>query len=820
MDGNACLRAEMVVVALDTTAVFRICGWPVETLDALAAPGLASEFALVAAEERDLQTRSKFLSRDLHAIVPRLSHKQSRRWILAVKRALHRTESYWDDPSDTVRNTMAAAFPDLMSRITAEARLRRELTERKAACEVSWSDAIAFGRRELERLADAPRFLRGLTVASPRLAEQWRRRGRHADAGLSRQRRRLDGVILRYLLRAVGRPTPHAAWATVTFVRPVDSDCPIVLREVASRTVVVPDLRPFRDAVAQLSTTDRYTKDYPLRIDPATHSDGSYWYGVDAAGGWRRVPCNALFDAVIDALGGTEPRPAAPLVEALSAVSGTPGKTRELLNRAIDLLIRSGVLRSALEFPAAPGCPWRALDDVASQLWPGDTAVWSEAVTQCRNVADALAQDFDHLDPGNIRDRISESRAAVLQMLKVLKVDAVVPDNPLRIDRTSPFDVGWSSAGRNALQKAVTAVLDIHARAGAADTMRRALFGPRAGTRVPLGEAVRRANVHDAEAFAEAIAAWRAWWMQSRPLGPSDVTIAIPPMMPTARDVPGFRGTMSFWIIDNRPPVYHWSRPQPDIAWSRFHTSLAPPEIEPRWPFGLAEVVGIDPENPNAAIRAIDGRHQLGRHREAMAALPELVLDVDADGRAWLELANGSGRLMPIYSSAARIGSRDPVGRFLFQLAMTHGWEFLAYQLQPQDWLSSQESPRISLENTVVLSPRRWRISSSDVRGLRRLAGAARYRSWRDLIVTMGIGRLAWVARAAPPDDPAFLIRTDSPLIADCILSYVKDVDVIVTEAPDADTWPLRDCEGNHYVGELAVGWTNADYPCNTTAGT
>lgn len=571
--------------------------------------------------------------------------------------------------------------------------------------------------------------------------------------------------------------------------------------------------------MAQLATTERYTKDYPLRLDPATHSDGRFWYGVDSAGLWRRLPRNAVFDAIIETFDGTLAQPMEPVIEAFCAISKTPDQTRDLLSRAVELLLGSGLLRSALEFPAAPKCSWHALDDVASQLRPLDAAAWSEAVGSCRDVAGALEQGFDHFDPRDMRVKIAECRDAVSRMLIALDIDADVPDNPLRVDRSAPFNVSWSLAAQNSLHRAIAAVLEICAHAGAAEIVRRSLLAHRAGTRIPLGEAIRAAGKHQASAFAQGIAAWRSWMTQSRISEGGEIEVL--PLLPLhSQVVPGFRGTMTFWVNNHQPPVYRWSRPQPDMAWSRFDPSFASGSGQPRLRFASAEVVGIDPDNPNAAVRFMDGHHQLGRHREATSTLSQLFLYVDADCRGWLEHKNGSSSLLPVYSSAARIGRLDPVSRYLFQLAMTHGWEFLAYQLELGNWLNSRTCSQITSEKAVMLSPRRWLISSSYVTNLRRLSGAKRFAAWRDLVTSVGVSALVFVARATPPDDPAFLIRTDSPLIVDCILNYFEDVDLIATEAPRAETWPLVDRNGNHYVSELAVGWAHVDYPTSRASGT
>jgi hypothetical protein len=801
-------------IALDSCAVFRICAWPIESLDRFVATDLAAEARQLDENESELQRRSELLSQQLHFLVPRLGHRASRHWVLDVKRALHKTATLWRPATCEVRDLMAATSPQVWASICLEEQQRLELRLQVSCFETRWQNVTNRQREALEEIADDPSFVRALLVASPRLADQWMRRKVGSAAVDRKRRRQLNSVVLRYLLRAVGRPTPQAAWAGVATVRDIEGDHLLTVRQTSGRTAIAPDLRPFREAVAQLSIQARYVRDYPLIRDPATHREGGYWHGLDRAGRWRRLPCNVVFDSLIEAFVETGPRRLEPLLDALCRLSDTPHDTRRLLDRAVDLLVEIGLLRSALEFPAASSSPWQALRAVGRQLRHDDAAVWNRSIDQCSRIAERLVEDFDRLNPPNLQAHIKSFEAVVLSMLNALKIHAPLPEQLLRLDRTAPFDIGWSLAGRDELLRAIVAVLDVHAQAGAAEAWRRGLLGNLADGLRPLSEVVRCVQHDTHGTFAKAIDLWRTWWAHSSLTVKDDTAlVAASSGLPS---VPGFRGTMSFWVLSQSPPLFRWARPQPDIAVNRFPVSVQPVALQPRPPLAVAEVVGIDPDNPNAAIRRNNPPTQVGRHQQAVAPLSDLLLKIDTERRAWILSADQSKQYVPTYSSAARIGRHDPVSGFLFQLAMTHGWEFVTCAAPPIDCRGVGEGLRVEVDGRVALSQRRWLITASEVSAMLPLSAPTRYRHWCRLVAARRLPHLAWIGRAAPPDYPALIARTDSPLIVECILNYLGAIDMIVTEVPAVDSWPVRDRDGRHYAAELCVGWNHADYPDST----
>ena len=229
-------------------------------------------------------------------------------------------------------------------------------------------------RRALRLVAGTPRFQKALLIANPLVAERWMT----ADPELataSARIRRLEATVFHYLTRAVGRPTPHGAWAGVVPVSPTapdDDDGPgLTVRPAARRYSVAVDLLPFALMLRALTRQSRYRQGYPLRLNPTVHRSGEGWRYEREEGGvtnWVTLPEQSFVATVIDYYADGRAKPAGPLLDVLGQVSGGSARLRVALERLVDSLIDRDVLRSDLALPPTASSVWTALDAVTGRL--------------------------------------------------------------------------------------------------------------------------------------------------------------------------------------------------------------------------------------------------------------------------------------------------------------------------------------------------------------------------------------------------------------------------------------------------------------------
>jgi hypothetical protein len=803
-------------------AVARIAAWPIETLAPFAAPQLAALARELADAERDIREASEGLLGELFGAVSKAGDARARSWLLEVKREVYKGLRPWRQPRAREEEILASATLGLVGRLEVErqARLRViDMSERLAAV---YESELHAQRRALRRATQSTRFARALTLANPALAARWRGQP-DDDARRTKRTRHLEGAVLHYLLRAVGRATPSGAWAGVAPVKLSDSARDLDTARAALRYVAAPDLLPFRQIVERLARRPRYLEEYPLRIDPAAHHDGALWWGIGASGEWAGVPGDPLVNVITDNFADGASRPVAPLMQLLAARAGNPERMRALFERALEELIEAGVLRSSIEFPAAPPSAWDALDSVTPMLLEPERSDWVRAVERCRSACAELSADYESLAPESVERIHEEARSAVVELSRQVGAEAHLPAQIIKFDCTAPFDVHWSPRLMRRMREAVVAVLELHAEAGGGEAFRRELLAGLRGSSCTLADAVMTQADLSGRATRAGMARFGEWL---RGRHEHDEGLRAKHAPPPADAGPGPYGTLIF-ILGGSPtfPHFTWGRAAPDFASCRAYQLLDRTErdlsfLDALHPDGLLplEVVGVDAENPNATIR-LEGRkaRQVGRHAGTVASFSSLLLEVDEECRPWVRLPEEADRFVPTYSAAAGIGLTDPAGRFLVRLAMAHGWEFLSFGVPFAAFASGLEAegPVQVLGGDSVLGLQQWVLPAGFVGELRRRSGVEQYRMWRDAVEAAGVGDWAWIGPATPPDAPRVLLRTDSPLVLETVLDRLPADcgSLALARVPgDPACWPVSDAEGNHYLCELAVTWADSEH--------
>jgi hypothetical protein len=853
-------------------AVLRAAAWPIETTDAFAAPDLAgAAAALLAAERRILDRRAKVVEA-LHAAVPTTPAREPRAYLLALKRRVHAGSAPLPAPSPEIETVLAAA-PALAALVAEEAAARRALADQRGAFARDYQRVLARQRAALRAAAAEPRFQRALAFANPGAFRRWQVAPAGTGATAARTRR-AEATVFHYLMRAAGRSTPQGAWAGVAPVAPVgaaaDSDGLVAVRAASARCAANVSIQPFAAILQAFTRRPRYRRGYPLRLNPTLFPDGAGWryerrQADDAA--WAVLPDEPVYRLVVGYFADGHARPVEPLLAELEQSAGGRAGVRETLERVVEALLDRDVLCCDLALPTVASNVWDALTAVTPRLVEPERTRWSEAVGRARALCERLAAEFDRLPPAGIDDLRQAIEAEAQALWEWAGLAGTVPRPLVHLDCRVPFEVTWNADQAAAAREAVRALLAFHAADGDAELFRRQSLRTIAEACDGVGEApllpllasgglgwwrtlaprlaAKEADPGAAPFSREGVFASRfapderlheqvharcaAWERLVAPVHHQRCyTLPDTALHPAPR--PGPAGAVLLSLSGDGHVWTGWGRPQPGIFATRLADLLSdPPGAEApmigalrecaataaRAGVTLAEVIGDDPFNPNAALRPALSGARLEPHGPPETSLRDVRLVLDASGRPWLRRPQAPGWVLPVYNSGATIGYEDACSWLLLTLALGHGWEFVSFGFPglPAEITRWQHLPRLELPGGAVLSRERWTIDGATVA---RLAGSdepTRYLAWRAETERRGLPDLVHVR--CGPDAPELLLRTDSPLAIRCLFDTVaaRAPWIVVTELPSRpDTWPVRDELGQHYLAELAVTWYADDY--------
>jgi len=794
-------------IRIANEAVGRIAAFPIEMLDEFASPKLANLVSHLRQAEQEINERKTELLAELFHAVSNPVDKPTRTWLLEVKRTAYNGLTPWRPPTSLVRQTIDSV---MATRLDNENQARCRVVELRERLDATYGSELHRQCSALRSATRSSQFTKALTLANPPLSARWQPLS--DDAPRNKHTRNLEHAVCHYLLRAVGRTTPSDAWAGVARIALTDSENDLVCSSGTARYVAAPDLLPFRQVVEQLVQSPRYRETYPLRMDAAAHLEGERWWGIGADGEWIAVPRDSFVDGVTESFGGGIERSASDLIDALANSMANPEEMRPRFAEAIGRLLDAGVLSSSLQFPGAPPSAWKALELVTDQLLEPERSAWSTAVERCRVACTKLADGYESLKLKEIARFQEDVRLAIAELAEQVGVEVDLPAQIIKLDRTVPFAINWSSRLMDRMRDSVVSVLEFHAQAGAAEVFRKELLASLLGATRALAELVRTQPDLDGCATRAALARFKAWI-----IGEHEPAID--------EALPGPYGTLMF-ILAGEPvsPYFTWGRSTPDFASCRayelldrtehdlpFVASLHPQNFQP------LEIAGIDAANPNATIRLPARKsREVGRHKGTIANFSRIEVEVDADGRPWLRMIGESERFVPTYSAPAGIGVTDPAARFLVRLSMAHGWEFISFGVPLAAIAADVEGhkPVPVNKSSGVLGLQQWVLPANFVRELRQRKGADQYCAWRRAIDDAGIGEWVWVGPAARPDAPRLLLRADSPFLLLTVLeSFSEDCgSLAITSVPDPAHWPVKDAEGNHYLCEIAVTWADSEH--------
>src|SRR5260370_30610789 len=204
-------------------AVLRAAAWPIETVYDFRAPALARAASALLGGGRSVLARREATVAALHAAVPRFD-QVTRAYLLSVKRHVHGQIGELPKPTPWV-SAQLSADTALARLIDEEGAARKALAEQSLEFECMYAAELQRQRCVLRTKIADPRFLKALVIANPLVAARWTG-AISRIAGGGQKERRLERTVFRYLMRAVGRPTPHCPWADVSPISPATARAP------------------------------------------------------------------------------------------------------------------------------------------------------------------------------------------------------------------------------------------------------------------------------------------------------------------------------------------------------------------------------------------------------------------------------------------------------------------------------------------------------------------------------------------------------------------------------------------------------------------
>ncbi len=721
--------------------------------------------------------------------------------------------------------------------------------------------------RESEYLWQAtvgdPAFGKALTLANPLAAQL----AREVDPSRGRNNRfrRAEGMLYRYLARAVGRTEPCDRWAG------------IALATWASRTRVAPaapgyrfapDLRPFQTILRALAARPAYRGAGRWRVTPTLrHQPGDGWTF------WARLPDGALVerglgdeplvDATLRVLRRAPALPWERLVERLRCRVGLDAPTAAGL---LDALADGGVVVGGLDLPHRLATPWEALARAGRSLLGDDRTLWRATVRTLRRICRRLEARFDRLSVDDLDAYLAEARALVLRLAEGLDVPLDdLPRAVLRCDYGLPFQVELGPELRERLQAAIEEYDQLQEACGPAAAVRQSqlerlrgrlaerLCLTAAGDGLPAvrgGPAPRTwqdlaSQGPDGLVAAARIARWERLLatpvaeVTIDPLGP-EASAGETPLDPSSAAAAGAAGSARLdgaplgcllvglsaapgqpvelaihGLTDEVAPLYAryaglWNRTparprDPLYGWLRG----ALDDLAARHAIRLVELVGPHEANPNVLAHPPfpTGLVDLWSVTPRATSLRGARLFLDpTTARPFVRLRSDARPAVVCSFSSADHAAGDPFSALLLRTSFRDAPEahFRASALAFACELSTARlSPRVRLPGGDVLRRRRTVLSGAALAELSQGSGPERYARWQRLVHEHGWPALVTVRRDG---GPALPVPTASPLALEAVLRSVVDAEAqsLTIEEFGGTPW-LVDAAGRHYLAELAV---------------
>jgi hypothetical protein len=788
----------------DAPLIFRVAGWPVESLAGLRSPSFTAEADELLRSEAQIRVAADELSQELHGQVPKILDRTARALVLRVRRRLFGSTSALPREELAQMLGLSVLSPTLADQLVADDSLRRAVETKREKLRRQYSSVLAAERRHLFETASESRFLQALAVASPSAASQWERTRR---AGAEQASQRLTATILGYLLRAVGRATPNSLWSGMCLEDTSRLSAePLSAESTAQSVVFKPDLNIFQHALTALTNCEATRRNLSFRLNPTLQREDDVWqYLHEKDTEW--LPYEASeFPQLAD-------------IQAVLSAHGAMPLSRLASMSAIgeDVLVglaEAGILWPNIDWPAVCADPWEALMSLAGRLPEPDAGRWHKVIEALALICRDLSANWSTCEPDGLTQRLSEARSIVNALLTCYGSELVPDDrNVLIADRIAPFRIAVSAAFKRRMKEAIVDYWQFD-RGGTGELLARGqrsgLNGTREGnnpddTALPEGCWERLAiHAESEEMFRSILTAWTA------ELGPQHKAhrVHVTDFMRVAHDTPlppgsalilaKFIGDRSYLRVGSVTADFC-------TFYARFHHLLA--NDNPFWCWltnaidGIQAIAGL----PLSDV-ALHGAYD--RNAALRPSLTSNVVDPFCDGH------DPRRRVIPLLNSAVDLALADP---YSSQLQRAAQWMGRPSLLRPQPPLAAElgvwrHLPGLELRDDVLIGPERWYFPDAEVPGWAELEGFERFLAWRRLVQSLDLPDLMYAHWSGH--------RTESLVLADSILT----IELLARNLPEPPGWVrfqavfaepeelwLKDELGFHYVSEIAFAWSGSD---------
>jgi hypothetical protein len=267
--------------------------------------------------------------------------------------------------------------------------------------------------------------------------------------------------------------------------------------------------------------------------------------------------------------------------------------------------------------------------------------------------------------------------------------------------------------------------------------------------------------------------------------------------------------------------------PDPCFFYSRFAPLFAQSgrrvDPFPRWyQKSLRSVEALFPElhfvdisirsvvNLNAASRPRFSKHILDGFYQNDDLLGSVRIKLGTNGLPNLRIPGLYSAILPLRHSAVSISASDAYSRCLLGVSFLLGrsslmWPLPRFSAEINRW---HHLPRLSIDETTIVTAERWTPPRSIVEELSRRSGLECYIAWRRFSRSAHLPKLVYAKYGVRQTET--LMAVDSVLAVEnlnrTLGAYSGTFLLQEVVPPPSESW-IRDSDGKHYVAELAVAW-------------
>ena len=760
---------------IDAPLIFRIAGWPVETIRGLRSVDLAHRVDLYVEREAAIRRAADELSDRIHPLVPLTSNREARRKLLALRRALHRSTAPVAITEPLVSELIEEVPEALRIDLRKDCVRRCELAQERGRLEELYGRRLRAELTQLYLIAGEDRFQKALAIASPAAFDEFSRWRTDRSERLDW---RLIRTLLQFVLRAVGRATPNGLWAGVA-LESGETDRGIRAEPCEVSIRFQPVLKPIAQALRAMTLRQPWFTQIPLRLNPTLFqtASGPWRFERPENDGWHtaEVPDSPLMKILVSRYAKSSALLPVEIQQHFES-----SDTEWLMRAAQD-----GLFLSCLSFPEFYASAWDALDKILEQIPQSEKTTWQAAFTALRRICSTLSEPFEQLSTAEVRSGIYEAREIVNRLVARYGIPVLAEDaNALTVDYRAPFRMLVAKHFKDKLSDAVRLVWRFD--------------------RLGIGEAAaqreRRGELPD-EAWAD------RWHQELQGVHRKrqyrfQVTAAAQPMPPGSC-------LMRLQLNGDEPLIrIGCISADPVLFYSRFDHLLGESDAGKRlqtWYRSSLE----ETERAYPSLRFADLALRSPIDLNAAARPRFSPRCVDPFERGPVDTGQTSTVVVPLIHSAVSLDTSD---RYTRQLGNQHRMLGRSSLMRPLPALPMERTewhhlPRLELSEDAILTAERWTFSHNHLDEFAAATGLDRFISWRRFLKDTDMPELLYAHTEQHTTE--WLLPAQSVLATEILGRSIPGLDgeIRFQEAfPDVETTWLTDGH-DHYLAEVVAAW-------------